>query len=190
MKHKVWIGYIILVRLIIACFLVGGVVYLFLPYPANAATIHVSCDTESLIRAIDQANALGGQSKLELSSNCIYRLNTTHNAGSDNEYNGLPVINSNITINGKNATIIRDASAPRFRLLEVAAGANLTVNDLTLSQGLVTNAGGAIYSNGSVISLNNCTLNNNSGGCGGAIDLLSGTLTAVQTSFTGNVASV
>jgi hypothetical protein len=51
--------------------------------------------------------------------------------------NGLPLITHtvNLTINGSGATILRDAGSPRFRLFQVAAGASLTITDLTLSGG-------------------------------------------------------
>ena len=49
---------------------------------------------------------------------------------------GLPSINSNITINGLGASLTRDPTAPPFRVLLVAVGGTLTLNDLTIGGGV------------------------------------------------------
>ncbi|MGH8548600.1 MAG: hypothetical protein ACRERU_08385 [Methylococcales bacterium] len=46
---------------------------------------------------------------------------------------GLPVITSNITIEGRNSTIARDSSAPSFENLAVFEPGSLTLNEITLT---------------------------------------------------------
>jgi hypothetical protein len=93
--------------------------------------------------------------------------------------NGLPLITHtvNLTINGSGATILRDAGAPRFRLFQVAAGASLTLADLTLSGGHTPDGtsagtgnagyGGAILNSGGTVTVTNSLIRGNSTGNGG-----------------------
>jgi len=99
----------------------------------------------------------------------------------------MPVIvaNDSLTIAGNSDTIARSSAVgtPAFRLFEVAAGASLTLQNLTLQGGLasgayhVTSFGGAVYNKGTLV-LNSAIVQNNiaqgqpsvsSGGDGGAI---------------------
>jgi hypothetical protein len=77
----------------------------------------------------------------------------------DNAFNGLPVITTDITINGSGATITRASSAPSFRILAVSSAGILTLNRLTISGGLAdadcpnpfpTICGGGIASRGTL----------------------------------------
>jgi len=98
---------------------------------------------------------------------------------------GLPVIaaGDNLTIVGNGDTIGRSTASgtPAFRLLDVATGATLTLQGLTLNNGWAQGAqgafqqnggagqGGAILVAGGAITLNNSTLSDNTaeGGTGG-----------------------
>ena len=82
---------------------------------------------------------------------------------------GLPLIaaNDNLTIVGNGDTIERSTAAgtPAFNLFDVAAGASLTLQTLTLQGGLATGAGvsaegGAIYSQGA-LTLSGVTVQDN-----------------------------
>jgi hypothetical protein len=166
----------------------------------QAATITVGdCMASSLITAIKDANAMGGSNVISLKSGCAYSLTMA-----DNWYygpNGLPPITSDIMIQpesgGTNVIIERAAGSPNFRLFYVASAAvppkmagSLTLNDITLRNGLAKGGdggaggmgsggggggaglGGAIFAHGS-LNLNRVTLTNNqaqggSGGAGGA----------------------
>jgi hypothetical protein len=106
--------------------------------PASAprpATV-VLCDAPSLVNAVSGAVIAGGTQTITLSGGCTYTLTAIDN-GTQVDTNGLPLITHtvNLTINGSGATILRDAGAPRFRLFQVAAGASLTITDLTLRGG-------------------------------------------------------
>ena len=159
---------------------------------ANAAT--VSCDVPSLIAAISTANVTPGGGTVTLASACVYTLTQADNATDGGT--GLPVITGNVTIQGNGATIARSAltGVPAFRLLDVASTGSLTLNTLTLSNGLANdgvNGGGAVYSHGS-LSVAASTFTGNSspattGTSGGAINS-SGTLTVTTSTFSGNSA--
>ncbi|MCP4289678.1 MAG: hypothetical protein GY792_35525, partial [Gammaproteobacteria bacterium] len=95
--------------------------------------------------------------------------------------NGLPDITSEITINGNNSTIQRDSSSLySFRLFHVAVAGKLTLNQVTVQNGLLSGGsfgppqdGGGIYNRGT-LTLTNSTLADNSadiaaGGYGGGL---------------------
>ncbi len=112
---------------------------------------------DQLIAEIAADNLAGGTHTITLMPNALYVLNTVNNR--TNEATGLPIIaaGDNLTIVGNGATIERNPAygTPAFRLFDVDQGASLTLQNLTLSHGLVyTGAGnapaegGAIYSSG------------------------------------------
>jgi len=175
---------------LLACVLFALVM---MPAPvAHAATITVPCDVNALINAITTANTNAGADTLELAASCTYTLTSVNNTDPLGD-NGLPQITSEITINARGATIQRNnASAPDFRFFQVASGATLRLNDLTLRYGrVITNPkidGGAILNKGGTVALTNVTLANNSAGCGGALYNESGTFTATASTFTQNSA--
>jgi hypothetical protein len=146
---------------------------------ASASTFAAACsngtgDADSLISAINQANAAIGADVVQLGAGCTYTLTAVDN----NWYgpNGLPPIASDITIEGSGATITRAAAAPPFRLFFVGADPSnpstsnyvtpgpgtLTLRDVTVTggdaQGGSSNGGGggagmggALFNEGSVV---------------------------------------
>ena len=106
---------------------------LALPLSVQAKTFRCSAgDVPCLIDAINAANANGDANTIRLAAG-TYTLTVP-----DNPRNGLPVITSPLSITGRGAdtTIIeRDASAPPFRILAVAAAGTLTLKRLTLRGG-------------------------------------------------------
>ncbi len=131
---------------------------------AHAATIRVACGgpgggSTGLIAAIDRANSTPGADTINLAGGCSYILTAEHNPG-----NGLPVITRPVTIHGNGATI-RRSSAVSFRILEVAAGAQLAVDDVTIAGGSVslsgpTAFGGGILNSG-LLTVTNATISDN-----------------------------
>jgi hypothetical protein len=138
--------------------------------PAIASVISVNCSPVALVNAITAANSSPGIDTLDLAPECAYTL-----TGADNVLsgaNGLPAIASEIVINGNGATIARSPvpETPPFRLFYVGAdtadpdtlnfpspgAGDLTLRDLTLSNGLASGGnypgtgGGAILSEGEV----------------------------------------
>jgi hypothetical protein len=121
-----------------------------------------------LINDINYANTHPGSYTIALVAGNTFTLTAADNATDGG--NGLPVIaaNDNLTIQGNGDTIVRSATAPAFRLLDVASGATLTLEDLTLKGGLATANGadggadgGAIYSAGA-LTLSAVTVTGNS----------------------------
>jgi hypothetical protein len=122
-----------------------------------------------LITDIGLANAAGGSNTITLSAapSSPYTLTAVDN--STDGATGLPVIaaGDNLTIVGNGDTIGRSTAAgtPAFRLFDVAAGATLTLQNLTLTNGVasgsgVSGQGGAIYSQGA-LTLNGVSVQNN-----------------------------
>jgi CSLREA domain-containing protein len=110
----------------------------------------------------------------------------------------LPQIFSEIIINGKGAanTIIQANASPNtatYRIFYVTG--SLTLNNLTLrhgrcnggcNSGFLSNAGGAIYNDGGILTVTNSTISGNSAESGGAILNWGGTLSVTNSSFTFN----
>lgn len=120
--------------------------------PALAATILVDGTTCTLVHAITAANtdtatggcpAGSGADTIVLPANSTITLTSVNNSyyGS---YNGLPRITSEIIIEGNGSTILRDSSAPDFRMFEVLRlpGGNLTLNNTIISGGKMVIGGG------------------------------------------------
>ncbi len=143
-------------------------------------------DVNALITAIDAANdeiCYPGINTINLATNGSYVLTTIHPDASG-ESNGLPIITSNIVIEGHGATIQRDSSAPAFRIFTVTNSGHLTLNSTSVKNSSAVN-GGAV-ANAGTLDLNTATLSGNSAsGQGGAV-YNTGTLTATGSTFTSN----
>jgi hypothetical protein len=167
--------------------------------PATPLTINVPAgDVTSLINAINQGDAHDGGAIINLQTNAngtaaTYNLTQVYisSTGGVNGFwygpEGLPPITNNIVINGNGDVIQRDprlGSSTPFRLFFISGGpslsgqipamtaGNLTLNDLTLQDGLEhggnsgtggggLGAGGAIFNMGT-LTLNRDTFTNNS----------------------------
>jgi uncharacterized repeat protein (TIGR01451 family) len=156
---------------------------------AHADTL-VGCDTPGLISAISGANS-AGSGVLDLAPGCTYVLTAgpySDGRGPD----GLPVITSTLTIHGNGATIIRDPSAPHFRLVEVASH-SLAADHLTLSHGLADVSGvygGGGMENAGTANLTDVTVSANATSFqaaqgGGGIEN-DGTMTLTASTVSGN----
>src|SRR5262245_30558289 len=119
--------------------------------PANYTVASVA----ELVADINAANAAGGSNTITLVAGTTFTLTAVGNTADGPT--GLPVIaaNDNLTIAGNGDTIARSTASgtPAFRLLDVAAGASLTLTNLTLQRGLafgggVSAEGGAVYNQG------------------------------------------
>ncbi|MFB6615587.1 hypothetical protein ACFCV9_15430 [Streptomyces sp. NPDC056367] len=99
---------------------------------AHAAAVTVPCSVPELVSAINAANASPGPDTIRLAHGCTYRL-TAPDPGRPGT--GLPEISSEITVEGRGATIVRDEGAPRFRILFVTVTGNLTLDRTTIKGG-------------------------------------------------------
>ena len=174
------------------------------PVRAGGGTFYATVtNVTQLIGDINYANTNGGTFTINLQTNTTFDLITGYS------YDGfgtdlLPVIGTpnaiNLTILGNGDTIQRDPTDPTTyneRLLEVAEGSSLTLDQMTLQYGYTVEFnGGAIYNNGT-LSLSNCTLYGNisdyneylsTGGKGGAIYNNAGTVKISNSTISTNTA--
>jgi CSLREA domain-containing protein len=104
--------------------------------------------------------------------------------------NGLPAITSTITIEGNGYPIVRDPSAPLFRIFAVAPSGDLTLKNATVVYGEVESfrSGGCLFNSHGKLTLigshvENCTAGQSGGGI-----LNDGHLILVDSSVLGNKA--
>jgi hypothetical protein len=130
-----------------------------LPSSYSAATV------SDLIADINAANKAGGSNTITLTAPTTSPYVLTAEDNSTDGPTGLPVISGggksvaadNLTIVGNGDTIERGTAAgtPDFRLFDVASGASLTLQNLTLQNGLAIGIpaaaeGGAVYNQGTL----------------------------------------
>jgi hypothetical protein len=121
--------------------------------PANFTAGSVA----ELIADINAANTAGGSNTITLTAptTAPYFLTAVDN-GTDGA-NGLPVItNGNLTIDGNGDTIERNINGVPFRMMDVASGGSLTLENLMLLGGLAYGSGtaaegGALYNQGTLV---------------------------------------
>lgn len=174
--------------------------------PDTSAATLVPCSSnntnnvQALINAITAANGGASGGVVTLSGGCTYTLTTVNNSVDDD--NGLPAIEGNVTINGNGATIARSTAGgiPTFRLFIVDDTRTLTLNSLTLRNGVAPgttsatpHGGGAVLNRGQLfvngVTFINNTAPNPSGTGGGALDNHdSGQMTVNASTFISNSA--
>ena len=104
-----------------------------------------------MVEAISNANANAarfadcatgsGADTIELGDGSAYEISQVNNTFFG--FTGLPVITSEITIDGNGATISRSGAAPPLRLLAVDSAGKLTLRDTILGDGLAPEETGA-----------------------------------------------
>lgn len=164
---------------------------IFTARPAYAASFTVACnDIAGLIAAINTANSNGEADTITLANNCTYTLATADNSA--NGPSGLPAIavdsGNLLTINGNGATLTR-GTGTNFRFFYILSGANLALQNLSLTTGNPgANPGGAIFNQGT-LSLVQVTIQGNTATQGGGIKNDTGaTLTIDRSTINNNLA--
>jgi hypothetical protein len=116
-----------------------------------------AADVKALVADINTANEHGGANTITLTAKLTSPYVLTAQNNNNNGANGLPVITANdeLTIVGNGDAIERSTAlnTPFFRLFDVAAGASLTLQNMTLENGKTGGAaaqGGAIYNQGAL----------------------------------------
>ena len=133
----------------------------------------------TLREAINAANALTGANTITFSVSGTITLASTLPTITDAAGLTMDGAGQTLTISGNNAV----------RVMNVGAGALLTLNNLTIANGNAPgSSGGGISNFSSTLIITNCTFSGNSaaGGSGGGISNNSGTLTIATSTFSGN----
>lgn len=104
------------------------------------------------------------------------------------ESNGLPAIDTEITLEGNDHSITRNAIAPGFRFFFLWQSASLTLKSTTLSGGQSEGEGGAIYNFYGMLTLAATTLSGNSAQYGGGAIFNFGKVTLADSTLSGNTA--
>ncbi|SFF59478.1 PKD domain-containing protein [Thermoflexibacter ruber] len=153
---------------------------IFLSPSSYAATFNVPAgDVKALINAILSANTNKDASNtINLARNSVYEL--TQPYGTDvSSFNikhgniGLPLFKDGktIIINGNGSVIRRTTSSVSFRIISLDIYSKVTIENLTIENGLTSGAGGGIYKvTGGELSLSNVKfINNEAGERGGGL---------------------
>ena len=106
---------------------------------------------------------------------------------SGNDNTGI-IIDRSITIEGKGNNVVIDAKGVN-RIFTIRTGNSVTLKNLKLINGKLTDGdGGAIYNGGRILTVIGCTFTNNQAGSGGAIYNGGGDLIISDSIFTNNQA--
>lgn len=122
------------------------------------------CSVQNLIGHLNQANNAAGPAVINLDP-CVYTLTQADNSAQVDGVtvsNGLPVISSEITIQGNNAVIevLKDEGEPFFGPFFVAQNGDLEIYDMLISDG-IRPVGGAVINAGGDFFASNVTFRNN-----------------------------
>jgi predicted outer membrane repeat protein len=147
---------------------------------ADAETVS-SCDQSGLTDAIGRA---GNRGTVQFTSDCTITLSSTI------------ALSQSVTIDG-NGYQVTISGGNAVQVFEVNPGVNVTLNDLTIADGVASadqsgnQLGGGIYNSG-MLTVSNSTFTGNStgsiSGSGGAGIYSTGVLTVTDSTFTGNTA--
>ncbi len=162
---------------------------------AGADVLAVGCEGPGgggagLVAAMTQANASAGADTINLIPGCAYVLTAPVSPDT-----GLPVVTGQLAIQGHGATIRRSASAPRFRIFEVAASGELSLDEVTVADGVVSLSGPSAFGGGilnsGLLTVTDSSIRNNqvrgSGGSAGGGGIANdGTVTLRDTVLRGN----
>lgn len=150
---------------------VATILTLVMARPMSAATFEIpDGDVAGLAAAINSANANIDADTISLADRGIYTLTAPDLMGGPDGPTGLPSITSPIIVNGNGATIQRSTADGTldFRILHVAAGGDLTLNSVTVSDGRATggvspaqDCGGIRLERSGRLTLNSSVVSNN-----------------------------
>ena len=167
--------------------------------PAYAATITVDGTTCTLVDAIDSANtdtSVGGCATGSGADIIVMGGGTYTYAFEDNSSyggNALPVVTTEITIEGNGSTIDYGSTpvdgADLMRALAISPDGDLTINDLEISSFESESSGGAIWNESGTLALNDSVISGNTAnGIGGGIYNWAGSVTVNNSDIIGNTA--
>jgi len=140
------------------------------------------CTLRDAITAANSNTPVGGCNAGHGADTIAFSVSGQVNLGST-----LPAVSRDLTIDGSRQSIIVSGQGT-VRVLEVGAGASLTLHKLTVADGVAANAGGIL--NSGTLLVTNSTLSGNRtenfGNGGGIWNTAGGTLIVRRSSFSGN----
>jgi hypothetical protein len=151
-------------------------------------TLHDAIEAAKASAPVGGCRAGDGGAVIELPPESLLSLSVP-----DNGSNALPIVDRPITLRGRGAMIARDLAlacpvGPEFRLLEVAEGGVLTLEDVHLTNGCIsTGVGGGVLVSGGTLILHEATVaGNEAGGGGGGVAVAGGGVGGVESTLRGN----
>ncbi|MCA9127265.1 MAG: DUF11 domain-containing protein, partial [Planctomycetales bacterium] len=167
---------------------------------AGACTLIDAISSANSDTAIAGCTAGSGADTIALQANSTHTFTTINNGTTGEGDNGLPVISSNITIEGNGSTIRRDTNATdKFRLFFVVPSGTLTLKNSTVTGGVATrntpdadfhSYGGGIRSSGTLHIINSQIIGNTAGRGGGVAFTFNGGGTISGSTISGNSSEV
>lgn len=146
---------------------------------AEEITVNCTAGVPGLKEAINKANnktTNPGLDTISLEGPCVYSLTTFDNYKALFGPNGLPFITDPLVINGNGATIERSPQATQeFRILYALTG-NLTLQELTIQNGVGINSGGGVAAQEDLTLVNVVIKGNRARSNGGGIYALGATV--------------
>ncbi len=194
MRARRWITSLCLAVATVACGLQPARGAIITVNDSSGGTGGPGCTIRDAITAANSNAAVGGcaaggvgSDTIELPAGVTITL-TVPDSPDPSEPRGLPIITSEIVINGNGATVERssDGGTTPFVILRVAGNGNLTLNDVTISNGSGGSGGG--IDNDGTLALANSTISGNEAFDGGGI-ANHGTMTLDNSTVRGNHAS-
>ncbi|MFC4821004.1 choice-of-anchor Q domain-containing protein [Dokdonella ginsengisoli] len=152
-------------------------------FPYTLAGADNAARVAELRQAIECANLNASDDVIDLDDNALVFGDAPYTDA--NGADALPVVTGVLTL--RNGALERDASAPPFRFLDVAAGGDLTVHAMQLRNGSADTEGGAIRADGVLLVKASLFEDNRAATRGGAIATHAGT-TLVTSRFERNAA--
>lgn len=144
-----------------------------IPLPIPNCTLRDAIIAANTDTATGGCPAGNGPDIIELAAGATYTLTVVDNTDPSLGPNGLPIITSDITINGNGATILRSSAdgTPEFRFFQVNSFSTLRLNGVTLSNGKVSGGflGGALYNRGVIYMENGVLAGNRADNNGGGL---------------------
>ncbi len=136
----------------------------------------------SLRGAINLANAIAGTDTITFDSNVF----TSAATGTITLTGALPQITTDLNITGLGADKVIVDGANSYQPFDIALGATVSINNITISHGNAVDGGG-LYNSGTTTVAQSIFTNNSANTVGGGIENV-GTLTVVDSSFNSNSA--
>lgn len=140
--------------------------------PVVCEILVMTSNNSDLLNAITTGNNAGSPYTICLEDS-TYTFTSSDNSGGYGA-NALPVITGDITIIGNGSVIERDVTASDFRLFRIENGGSLTLDSLTIQNGVTSGTGasgdgGAIHNRGTLNLVDTILINNTANVEGGAI---------------------